>query len=187
MFLILFILLLVDLSYSLNKIKDCSCKSSAQSRIIKGKLAQSGSHPWLVSIQYKNIPQELKFGLRPGIPEVLYKHYCMATIINEYWLLTAGHCVKKSEINKGVRIAYGPTKNLVDMKNYLEIEKVITHPDFFERLLFLKNDIALIKVKSKINFSKGIQPACLLDTKMNEYPGPLNIAGKFELLLKLMF
>ena len=63
----------------------CSCRASIQNRIVNGRFASSRSYPWLVSVQSK----------ASGDPQNL--HGCGATIINEFWLLTAGkfNCVNK--------------------------------------------------------------------------------------------
>lgn len=56
-----------------------------QSRVIGGKEAQIEQFPWQVSLQ--------KFRLLLPLPIPDWGHTCGASIINEYWLLTAAHCV----------------------------------------------------------------------------------------------
>ena len=51
------------------------------SRIVGGAEATKGEFPHQVSLQW-------------GIPPISsFKHFCGGTIINNKWILTAGHCV----------------------------------------------------------------------------------------------
>ncbi|XP_066591616.1 mite allergen Der f 3-like [Prorops nasuta] len=96
-------------------------------RIVNGQDAKEGEFPFQVSIQYKKD----NF------------HFCGGSILNEYYVLTAAHCVDGEDANTLIVIAGVVDYNL---KNYThEVEKLIRHADFDSEYTML-NDIALIKV-----------------------------------------
>lgn len=52
-------------------------------KIIGGRVADYGMHPWQAGI--RNIISRSRR---------LHKHHCGATIIDEYWVLSAAHCFR---------------------------------------------------------------------------------------------
>lgn len=54
-------------------------------------------------------------------------------------------------------LSYYSTKD--EFVNDYEVEKFIRHDDYDSTTFY--NDIALIKLKSNVNFSKNVRPACL--------------------------
>ncbi|XP_019966667.1 coagulation factor X [Paralichthys olivaceus] len=84
--------------------------------------------------------------------------FCGGTILNEYIILTAAHCMNQSRY---IYIKLGEFDTLVDDGNEAThyVETIITHfkykPDTYH------NDIALIKLTKPIKFSRFILPACL--------------------------
>ena len=50
-------------------------------RIVGGYKAMPGAYPWQASIQ------KFQFGVQWG-------HWCGATIVNEYWVISAAHCYR---------------------------------------------------------------------------------------------
>ncbi|XP_019491661.1 PREDICTED: serine protease 55 [Hipposideros armiger] len=111
------------------------------SRIIEGMEAEVGEFPWLVSIQTRN------------------EHFCGGTIINEWWIVTAAHCLFNEElIPTDLSVVLG-TNNLQSPS--LEIKGVTTiviHKDF--KNLNMDNDIALLLLNSRITFSGLKEPIC---------------------------
>ncbi|KAK6748064.1 hypothetical protein RB195_000966 [Necator americanus] len=81
---------------------------------------------------------------------------CGATILDEYWILTAGHCIvaspKKTYILTGVNSLSNP--------NHIHtVERAFVHPDYDADRMF--NDIAVVKSKHSL-FDDGISSVCLL-------------------------
>ena len=88
--------------------------------------------------------------------------YCGGTILNEYTILSAGHCsVEKGNFIVAGTIYRDPLacfESDVCQKRY--IKKVITHPEYNDDLL--TNDICILKLYKKLNFKKNlIGNACL--------------------------
>ncbi|XP_039998540.1 uncharacterized protein LOC120798357 [Xiphias gladius] len=91
--------------------------------------------------------------------------FCGGTIINEYIIMTAAHCMNQSRY---FYIKLGEFDILVDDGNeatYL-VETILTHhhyrPDTYA------NDIALIKLTKPIKFTRFILPACIPEPEFAE-------------------
>lgn len=81
---------------------------------------------------------------------------CGASIISKNFLLTAAHCVMKRQPTK-VRV--GVSKLNDGHFQDFEIQNVTIHERF--NIITKHNDIAVVKIKGEIKFSKDIYPACL--------------------------
>ncbi|KAM8904587.1 uncharacterized protein AB9W97_008187 [Spinachia spinachia] len=86
--------------------------------------------------------------------------FCGGTILTNYIILTAAHCMNKSRY---IYVKLGEFDVLVDDGNEAThtVETLITHSMF--RKDTYNNDIALIKLATPIKFSRFILPACLPD------------------------
>ena len=85
--------------------------------------------------------------------------YCGASIINEYWILTAAHCVQGESANStGVRV--GSDNNYAQGGVTYDALEIISHPNYNANTL--NNDIALIRVDGPINFNNSTQPVVLM-------------------------
>lgn len=60
-------------------------KNERQSRVIGGRDAFIEEYPWQISLQ--------KFRIALPLPVPDWAHTCGGAIINEFWVLTAAHCV----------------------------------------------------------------------------------------------
>ena len=60
---------------------------------------------------------------------------------------------------------------------YMEIEKVIVHPNY--KAETARNDIAIIKLKQPLSFSETTQPACLGLDYQEKYDGPMTVSYAF--------
>ncbi|XP_036281106.2 serine protease 55 [Pipistrellus kuhlii] len=118
------------------------------SRIIGGMEAEEGEFPWMVSIQAGN------------------QHFCGGTIINNWWIVTAAHCLSNDELNPmDLSIVLG-TNDL--QSPFLEVKgvtSIVIHKNF-ERST-MDNDIALLLLNTEIKFSGLKEPIC-----MPRQPGP---------------
>ena len=80
-------------------------------------------------------------------------------------------------------IAYGDNDlvKIYEQKKYAEVETFHLHPDFNDQNLM--NDIALVKLKQKLNFTQYVQPACLPTGHRDYYDGILKVKTSFDLFL----
>jgi len=127
---------------------------SSQSRIASGKIAEQGEYPWQVKINLNK-------------PNGKFCSNCGGTIINHRYILTAVHCVycrkkigspKQFLIDVGLHHMY--KKEATINHKEIEVEDVITHPDY-DYYNLLTNDIAILKLKEDLVFNEDVAPACL--------------------------
>uniref|UniRef100_A0AB38ZEV6 Venom S1 protease with CUB domain 15 n=1 Tax=Oncocephalus sp. TaxID=2944721 RepID=A0AB38ZEV6_9HEMI len=122
---------------------DCDCGWSRRSsgRIVNGEDVEEGQYPWAVSIQYGTM------------------QWCGGSIITEYHVVTAAHCVVGKNIDD-CRVLTGTINNTYTKDGQiLRAEKFIAN-DYDPSKLHL-NDIALIYLKDKITFSNKVGRICL--------------------------
>ena len=86
-------------------------------------------------------------------------YFCGATILDNFWLITAGHCAYLGEKFEVV-VGEHDLKEISGNEARYQVEKVIVHPDFINNV-DLPNDIALVLLKNPIVYSEFIQPACI--------------------------
>ncbi|KAL5018275.1 hypothetical protein ScPMuIL_003997 [Solemya velum] len=117
------------------------------SRIVGGTDAEDGAWPWQVSVRQDG------------------KHICGGSLINEQWVLSAAHCfigdASEFSIVMGTN-TQSRTGGYIDVP----VSKIIKHADF-SMILFIVNDIALVKLAQPISFS---------DTIAAVKPAPANFA-----------
>ncbi|XP_068458101.1 uncharacterized protein [Clinocottus analis] len=113
----------------------------AMTRIVDGEDCPPGECPWQALLL-----NEDNIG------------FCGGTILNEYIILTAAHCMNETRF---IYVKLGEFDVLVDhgIEATHQVETIITHHRF--RRNTFHNDIALIKLATPIKFSRFILPACL--------------------------
>ncbi|KAM8980795.1 transmembrane protease serine 12-like [Sarcophilus harrisii] len=118
-----------------------------ESRIIGGHQAQSGSWPWIVSLQviYANYST----------------HFCGGSLIKNKWIITAAHCLENYRDPQVWRAVVGINNLFQSPKTSkkMQIDQIIIHPHFVPEKYV--NDIALFHLKKAVNYNKYIQPICL--------------------------
>ncbi|XP_029137948.2 coagulation factor X [Labrus bergylta] len=91
--------------------------------------------------------------------------FCGGTILNEYIILTAAHCMNQSRY---IYIRLGEFDVFVKSVNEAThmVETIITHNRYIPETYH--NDIALIKLATPIKFTRFILPACLPESDFAE-------------------
>ncbi|XP_070584131.1 transmembrane protease serine 9-like [Erythrolamprus reginae] len=126
------------------------CGVPALGRIVGGSSAQSGQWPWQANLNYNS------------------HHVCGATLIAPQWLVSAAHCFPKGNEIPSYEVSLGSfqLKNPSSEIQVRLIEEVIKHPDFNEDE-GSRGDIALVKLKTAVQYSRTVRPICLPDSSAN--------------------
>ncbi|XP_004697328.1 serine protease 38 [Echinops telfairi] len=128
----------------------CS-RSSIQGRVRGGQDAPEHRWPWQVSVHYGGL------------------HVCGGSILNEYWILSAAHCFQRTNLN-GYDVFAGLIKlNAAGQHTqWFELNKVIIHPMYKLRHP-VGSDVALVQLKSPLEFSDSVFPVCLATTQVTDW------------------
>ncbi|XP_069625621.1 plasminogen isoform X2 [Ranitomeya imitator] len=107
-------------------------------RIVGGCEANPHSWPWQISLR-------TSYNL----------HFCGGTLIDRQWVLTAAHCLERSNRPSSYKVQLGihKEKSYEPSKQVLDVEKLFLGPS--------KADIALLKLKSPAVITDEVLPACL--------------------------
>ncbi|XP_020278698.1 transmembrane protease serine 9-like [Pseudomyrmex gracilis] len=121
-------------------------------RIVGGQISIPHIFPWAVAIFNKG------------------NLHCGGTLINNQYVLTAGHCVKWTNHNDltlglGMHDIEDPNEGYI-----IDLDKVILHEDFESDRIHDTNDIALIRLRHPIRITDHVTPVCL-PHKGTEYAG----------------
>ncbi|XP_074657056.1 uncharacterized protein LOC141910238 [Tubulanus polymorphus] len=115
--------------------------SISTSYVLNGRPATAGKWPWTVSLRLNN------------------QHICGGTLVGKDLVLTAGHCIKKSDPISSYTVALGTTKKSHPDGNRVtaELAEIWVHPHYTKDLY----DMAALRLKRPLNFTDRIRPACL--------------------------
>ncbi|XP_011190157.1 trypsin-1 isoform X1 [Zeugodacus cucurbitae] len=140
-------------------------------KIVGGSEAEKSELPYMVSL------------MRRG------GHFCGASILNEQWLVTAGHCVCNG-LNKifhasqiqGViglhSISQYLNGNSAEKSTPIRInfKRIIPHPKY--ECTNVKNDIALLQLEEPLKFTERVKPICVsVENPLIEYENQLAIVS----------
>jgi hypothetical protein len=103
-------------------------------RIVNGQTVIPHSFPWMVTLN--------------GI----FGFMCGGSIIADQWVLTAGHCEGAFTVETGQHLA----KDIAPESNIYRVDYFIRPKDYKKTAKFILNDIALIKLKRKIEFNQNV-------------------------------
>ncbi|XP_017480737.1 PREDICTED: transmembrane protease serine 9 [Rhagoletis zephyria] len=136
-------------------------------KIIGGSEAANGELPFMVSLTRRG------------------GHFCGASILNEQWLVTAGHCVCNG-LNKIFQISQiQGVIGLHSISQYLSgntaeksapirinFKSIIPHPKY--ECTNVKNDIALLQLDTPMVFTERVKPICVsVESPHKEYENQL--------------
>ncbi|XP_071948698.1 trypsin-1-like [Antedon mediterranea] len=115
-------------------------------RIVGGDLVRRGAVPWAVSFTQSPFND----------------HFCGGALIDERWVLTAGHCVYAYVTDASgltVRLGKHNREIIESHEQSFGVERVFLHPDFDLDALY--NDIALVRLDRDATFTDNVIPVCL--------------------------
>ncbi|XP_034178570.2 trypsin-1-like [Osmia lignaria lignaria] len=112
-------------------------------RITDGEDATPGEFPYQVSIQW-------------GIPQIIkHSHFCGGSILNEWYILTAGHCIQKIGELRVIAGKYYLQKN-ENTEQTINVAKTIVHAGYPGGVA--QHDIALLKLEKPLKFNSNVKP-----------------------------
>ncbi|XP_045133014.1 trypsin-1-like isoform X2 [Portunus trituberculatus] len=140
-------------------------------RIFNGTEAEKHEFPWVVELQLYNTTQKK------------YRHQCGASVIDEWWIMTAANCVDLSSLiteisnDLEVRIVAGEHKlSEVEVgEQHREVKNIVIHPGWDN--VTLENDIALLKLSEKLELDGKTVAPISLPTSQTNSTGKCVMAG----------
>ncbi|XP_053687198.1 chymotrypsin-1-like [Sabethes cyaneus] len=112
-------------------------------RVIYGTDASIVEYPFAASLRRNN------------------RHICGGSILTQYWILTAAHCLSRftSPFELSIQVGRTTISRLVDSSVY-QADRFVVHP-WYDKENSLINDIALVKLMDPLEFSEMVQPVRL--------------------------
>lgn len=108
-----------------------SAEPVVPSKILGGVEAKNGDWPWIVAL------------LNSVEPDVYQAQYCSGVLIDEYWVLTAAHCVEGRTAG-AIDVAIGAFDLQAFTGTRSTVSYIVVHPQYNSNLL--QNDIALLRL-----------------------------------------
>ncbi|RVE52976.1 hypothetical protein evm_002453 [Chilo suppressalis] len=147
-------------------------------RIISGSRTEIGEFPWLALLWYR---KHLNGALG---------HKCGGMLINHRHVLTAAHCVTGRELAKygklvSVTLGEHDVRNTTDCidgvcsapPQTVEVLNVYPHPGYIDERFIRQNDIGLIRLERRVEYTDYIQPICLDKSGLWEIGDEIFVAG----------
>ncbi|GLV46768.1 uncharacterized protein CBL_13541 [Carabus blaptoides fortunei] len=121
--------------------------TAAPNRVVGGSNAEDGAYPYQVSVQYGY--------------SLLHSHICGGSILNNKWILTAGHCITEvPHLPFADYYIVAGINNLKDKnRQTIKVKRNIVHPDYEGGVN--ANDLGLFELESELNFNDKVQPIAL--------------------------
>jgi len=120
---------------------------STKTTIVGGQEATPHQFPWQISLKYR----DLAFGL--------YYHTCGATIVDEWHIVCAAHCIdgRKASHFKVVAGAHNIHSVLPESTTQtVHVENMWKHESYDNRVI--TNDVSLLKLDQPLVFDEYVQP-----------------------------
>ena len=119
----------------------------SQAEIVGGEDCDISEYPWQAAIYADG-------------------YLCGASVIHQYWVITAAHCVEESNqvvAAESITVGVGSSNSYAGLfgssGDEYDVEEVISHSGYNWSM---NNDIALLKLKQPIEFSDDVQPISII-------------------------
>ncbi|XP_058791264.1 transmembrane protease serine 9-like [Phymastichus coffea] len=126
--------------------RNCSCECglpNQEIRIVGGRPTEPNKYPWLARLVYDG------------------KFHCGASLLSNDYVITAAHCLRKLKRSK-IRIILGDHNQFETSDGQAvmrAVGAVVRHRNFDTESY--NHDVALLKLRRPVVFSKTIRPVCL--------------------------
>ncbi|MFF3014724.1 serine protease [Streptomyces sp. NPDC057939] len=111
-------------------------------RVVGGTDAPAGAYPYQVSLQKQNAGA--------------WHHSCGGSVIGEWWVLTAAHCLTGTPA-AGLRVVVG-SNTLTPAGTAYAVQQTIVHEGYAPGAPGTPNDIGLVKLSTPLAFTALVQP-----------------------------
>ncbi|XP_050744335.1 phenoloxidase-activating factor 1 isoform X3 [Drosophila biarmipes] len=154
-------------------------QSPGSFRIAHGNEATPNQFPWIAMLLYENTT---------NVWDLTLESKCGGSLINNWYVLTAAHCVTNliGRILKRVRLGEHNTKatKLCDIYNKscapppleIDVKEVIFHV-LYNHYTEYSNDIALVRLEIPVRYTREIKPICVPRDNFRLGESELKIAG----------
>ncbi|KAG8198550.1 hypothetical protein JTE90_026451 [Oedothorax gibbosus] len=140
-----------SISQNLSQVCGRSRGGSTTARIVGGRKSHFLRWPWMISLR--------------RYEDESYKHKCGATLLNEYWAITAAHCVEgKVPLDLMLRLGEYNFRRSDELHPHVErrVYVMVLHPEFDH--ITYENDLALLRFNEPVKLQANIVPVCLPDS-----------------------
>ncbi|XP_070563362.1 transmembrane protease serine 9-like [Ptychodera flava] len=123
-----------------------------RSRIFGGEGSRKGEWPWMAMIR------------RMDTGEI-----CGGSLMNHYWVVTSALCVHSFSLTPGnTKVHLGKINRQVGESGevVVDVEKIVVYPEYDRQTI--DGDVALIRLKTIVQFNEAISPICLPPVKTAE-------------------
>ncbi|XP_018055483.1 PREDICTED: transmembrane protease serine 9-like [Atta colombica] len=128
------------------RLRNCTCEcglSNQENRIVGGRPTLPNRYPWIARLVYDG------------------RFHCGASLLNNDYIITAAHCVRNLKRSK-IRVILGDYDQYVNTDGtsvMRAVSAVVRHRNF--DMNSYNHDVALLKLRKSVKFSKKIRPICL--------------------------
>ncbi|KAL7026002.1 hypothetical protein ACKWTF_013737 [Chironomus riparius] len=129
-----------------NTLKSCDCEcgqATQEIRIVGGRPTGINQFPWIVRLVYDG------------------QFHCGGSLLTQDFVLTAAHCVRRLKRSK-IRVVLGDHDQFLTTETEAiqrAVSAIIRHRNFDQNTY--NHDIALLRLRKPVTFTKSIQPICL--------------------------
>ncbi|CAH1777885.1 unnamed protein product [Owenia fusiformis] len=116
--------------------------------IIGGRMSELGRWPWFGAISSRS-----------------EGHVCGAALIDEWWAITAAHCVT-SQSTSNTKLIFGtnrkvtyPWRKTSENEQFVDVRRFIIDPGYSR--YYTLNDLALIQFRTPVKITEFVNPICL--------------------------